>query len=94
MILIQNLRLLNLILRLCICRFTFLNYDEIMQFTLFAGLEGINFMLAWWGTVGSDLISYRNSKPSTSMIDNRSSTEDNNSDTILKMPPTHPLNIC
>ncbi|PKC01636.1 carbon-nitrogen hydrolase [Rhizophagus irregularis] len=30
--------------------FTFLNYDEIMQFTSFAGLGGINFMLAWWGT--------------------------------------------
>ncbi|RGB37674.1 carbon-nitrogen hydrolase [Rhizophagus diaphanus] len=68
--------------------FTFLNYDEIMQFTSFAGLGGINFMLAWWGTVGCDLISHRNSKPST--IDNRSSTEDNNSDIILKMPPTHP----
>lgn len=63
-----------------------------MQFTSFAGLGGINFMLAWWGTVGCDLISYRNSKPSTDskMVDNRSSTEDNNSDTILKMPPTHP----
>ncbi|CAB4492894.1 unnamed protein product [Rhizophagus irregularis] len=68
--------------------FTFLNYDEIMQFTSFAGLGGINFMLAWWGTVGCGFEFRCDIKSST--IDNRSSTEDNNSDIILKMPPTHP----
>ncbi len=67
-----------------------------MQFTSFAGLGGINFLLSWSGTIGSDIISHhilkhQDSTTSTSstgsiIIDN----EDNHTDTILRTSPVRP----
>src|SRR5688572_27153635 len=79
------------------CRFIFLNFDEIMQLASFTGLGGINFILSWFGTVGSDIISHHQNSFSTStsstgsiIIDNRASIEDNSTDTILRTSPTRP----
>jgi hypothetical protein len=70
-----------------------------MQLASFAGLGGINFILSWSGTVGSDIISYhisRNQNLSTAsstssiVINNPTSIEDNSTDTVLRMPPARP----
>ncbi|CAG8826341.1 4043_t:CDS:2, partial [Gigaspora rosea] len=36
--------------------FSLLGVDEIMQFASFAGLGGINFILAWGGPIGCDVL--------------------------------------
>ncbi|CAG8440606.1 10405_t:CDS:2 [Funneliformis caledonium] len=68
-----------------------------MQFASFAGLGGINFLLAWSGTVGSDIISFHLSKRQNFDEAQTSSTgsiiiynEDNSTDTILRIPPNQP----
>ncbi|RIA95255.1 carbon-nitrogen hydrolase [Glomus cerebriforme] len=81
--------------------FILLNYGDITQLASFAGLGGINFILSWSGSIGSDIISYHvlgnqnTSTTSTSstgsiIIDNSSSIEDNSTDTVLRIPPTRP----
>jgi apolipoprotein N-acyltransferase len=80
--------------------FVLLNYGEIMQLASFAGLGGINFILSWSGPVGSDIISYyvtknqnsstATSSPGSTVIDDPTSIEDDNTDTILTPQPSRP----
>jgi hypothetical protein len=66
-----------------------------MQLASFAGLGGINFIISWFGTIGSDIISYHQnssqeliSSTGSIIIDNRPSIEDNSTDTVLGTSPT------
>src|SRR4051812_49102198 len=71
-----------------------------MQLASFAGLRGINFILSWSGPVGSDIISYyvtknqnsstATSSPGSTVIDDPTSIEDDNTDTILTPQPSRP----
>ncbi|GBB93832.1 hypothetical protein RclHR1_02240004 [Rhizophagus clarus] len=80
--------------------FVLLNYEEITQLASFAGLGGINFILSWSGSIGSDIITYhvtknQNSSAATSstgsiVIDDPTSIEDNSTDTVLRMSPSRP----
>ncbi|CAG8577947.1 22175_t:CDS:2 [Cetraspora pellucida] len=59
-----------------IFRYTFLGYNEMMQFASFAGLGGLNFVLSWGGTVGSYVIQSWKSTNSGSDSDVKSNSDD------------------
>ncbi|CAG8724905.1 7938_t:CDS:2, partial [Racocetra persica] len=71
--------------------FALLGIDEIMQFASFAGLGGINFVLAWGGSIGCDILTnwlLTNEKDSlngqnTAPLIIYQDSEDNSTDTVL-----------